>query len=267
MAFGMPVRFSEGARTMFHTKAVLLTGLLVLIGAIHAVAQQGEIDWNRARQLRQRSLRGEKLSEEEQTYLQRAIELRQKESPQRQRPQQRPTAEVKLPVGLKPLTDMTGEDRYKGQEGGLYGGGKNEPPKEHLEAALEQAKKVQPLDAEGKPAKGGKIVVISNGMSNTTQEFSAFVRLAHTDPAKSPNVVIVDGAQGGMEASDWADPRDRFRPDRPRQEKPNPWDVLDRRLQQAGVTPQQVQVVWIKQASRPGATPHLSVNSQDTPRK
>lgn len=115
---------------MFRTKTVLLAALLVVIGAIQVVAQQGEIAWNRARQLRQRSLRGEKLTEEEQTYLQRAIELRQKQRPQRQRPQQRPAAEIKPPVGLKPLTDMTADDRYKGQDGGLYGGGRNEPPKE-----------------------------------------------------------------------------------------------------------------------------------------
>ena len=225
---------------MLRQKTVLLTALLVLIGAIQAIAQQGEIDWNRARELRQRSIRGEKLSEEEQTYLQRAIELRQK-----QRPQQRRPVEIKPPVGLIPLTDITGDDRYKGQDGGLYGGGKNTPPEEHLEAALEQAKLIQPLDAEGKPASDGKIVMISNGMSNTTQEFSAFVRLANADPAKSPNVVIVDGAQGGMEASDWAYPEKRFR-----QERPSPWEVLDRRLQQAGVSPQQVQVAWIKQARR-----------------
>src|SRR5436190_3619020 len=31
-------------------------------------------------------------------------------------------------IGLKPLTEMTAEDRYKGEDGGLYGGGKNEPP-------------------------------------------------------------------------------------------------------------------------------------------
>ncbi|HUT95760.1 MAG TPA: hypothetical protein VMY37_40270 [Thermoguttaceae bacterium] len=226
---------------MFPPKTVLLTVVLVLISAIQVVAQpQGEIDWNRARELRQRSIRGEKLTEDEQSYLQRAVELRQK-----QRPQQRRPVEIKPPVGLIPLTDMTGDDRYKGQDGGLYGDGKNEPPQEHLEAALHHAKMIRPFDAEGEPSHDGKLVMISVGMSNTTQEFSAFVRLANADPAKSPNVVIVEGAQGGMEASDWAYPEKRFR-----QERPSPWDVLDRRFQQAKVSRQQVQVVWIKQARR-----------------
>jgi hypothetical protein len=67
---------------------------LALICAVQTVAQQGDIDWNRARQLRQRAIQGEKLTEEEQSYLQRAIELRQK-----QRPQQRRPVEITPPVG------------------------------------------------------------------------------------------------------------------------------------------------------------------------
>jgi hypothetical protein len=53
----------------------------------------------------------------------------------------------------------------------------------------------------------------------------------------------VDGAQGGMDSLAWADP-----PQRIRRGQPDPWAVLDQRLKQAGVTDQQVQVAWIKQA-------------------
>ena len=56
------------------------------------------------------------------------------------------------------------------------------------------------------PTTNGKIVLISVGMSNTTQEFSTFIRLANADSAKSPKVVIVDGAQGGQTANVWANP-------------------------------------------------------------
>ena len=102
------VRRAE-AEVMQRQKTVLLITCLVLIAAVQAIAQlPGDIDWDRARQLRQRSLRGETLKEEEQSYLQRAIELRQK-----QRPQQRRLAEIKPPVGLKPLTELTGDDHYK----------------------------------------------------------------------------------------------------------------------------------------------------------
>jgi hypothetical protein len=224
------------SKTMQHRMTIYVGICLVLISAFQAIAQRGDIDWNRARQLRQRSLQGEKLTEEEQSYLQRAIGLRQQQKPQQRRP-----IEVKPPVGLKPLTDMN--DRYKGQDGGLYGGGKNEPPQGHLEAALQQARLIQPLDAGGKPSGDGKIVMISVGMSNTTQEFSAFVRLANADPARSPKVVIVDGAQGGMDAKAWAV---SGRPDQPGSR--NPWEVLDDRLQQADVSDEQVEVAWVKQA-------------------
>ena len=59
--------------------------------------------------------------------------------------------EPKASVGLKPLTEMTANDRYKGEDGGLYGGGKNEPPDAHLKAARSEAMKIEPLDANGKP--------------------------------------------------------------------------------------------------------------------
>jgi ribosome assembly protein YihI (activator of Der GTPase) len=158
------------------------------------------IDWKRANQLHERLSRGERLTAEEQAYHDRAAKTMQAS---RQPPPAKP------PTGLKPVTDMTAEDRYKGQDGGLYGGGKNEPPEKHLQAAMQQAKLIRPLDADGKSSDDGKIVLISVGMSNTTQEFSTFVRLANADSEKSPNVVIVDGAQGGQTANVWANPSTR----------------------------------------------------------
>src|SRR6266545_1180268 len=70
---------------------------------------------------------------------------------------------------LKPLTEL-GKEQYQGYEGGLYPGGKNERPEAHEAAGLALAKKVQPLDADGKPADDGKVVLLSVGMSSTTQE-------------------------------------------------------------------------------------------------
>jgi hypothetical protein len=56
-------------------------------------------------------------------------------------------------------------------------------------------------------------------------------------------VVLVDGAQGGMEASAWANP-ERVR----QMGRPDPWSVLEQRLNEAGFSARQVQVAWIKQA-------------------
>ncbi|RPJ23233.1 MAG: hypothetical protein EHM35_17485 [Planctomycetaceae bacterium] len=143
-------------------------------------------------------------------------------------------------TGMVPVTEM-GDGQYKGQTGGLYGHGQNTPSESHLKAAQEQTSLIQPLDANGVPSGTGKIVLISLGMSNTTQEFSSFKKLADADPNKSPHLVIVDCAQGGQAARQWAYPGGN--PDRP-----SPWLVMDQRLEKARVEPNQVQVVWMKQA-------------------
>jgi len=143
-------------------------------------------------------------------------------------------------TGLVPVTEM-GEGQYKGQTGGLYGGGQNTPPESHLKAAQEQTSLIQPLDANGVSSETGKIVLISLGMSNTTQEFSVFKKLADADPNKLPHLVIVDCAQGGQAARQWAYPGGNSN-------RPSPWVVMDQRLEKARVEPNQVQVVWMKQA-------------------
>jgi hypothetical protein len=133
---------------------------------------------------------------------------------------------------------MTADDRYKGEDGGLYGNGRNRPPDAHRKAALAALAAVRPLDADGRAAAGGKVVLVSISMSNATQEFSVFKRLADEDPARSPTLTIVDCAQGGQAMAEWVDPKAR------------PWDVARRRLEAAGVALSQVQVAWIKLANK-----------------
>jgi hypothetical protein len=144
----------------------------------------------------------------------------------------------KTSVGFKPLTDMTAEDQYKGEDGGLYGRGRNEPPEALQAAARKETARIVPLDPDGKPAADGRIVLVSISMSNATQEFSFFKRVADADPEKSPALTIVDCAQGGQAMAEWADPKAR------------PWEEAGRRLTAARVTPQQVQVAWVKLANK-----------------
>lgn len=137
-------------------------------------------------------------------------------------------------VAMTPLTDLKA-GKYHGFQGGLYPGGKNAPSKAYLKKGLAYAKLVKPRDASGKAAAEGKVALLSIGMSNTTQEFSEFVResaSARTDP----HLVIVDGAQGGQDAEIVSNPSADY------------WQVLDRRLAAAGVTDAQVQAVWLKEA-------------------
>ena len=156
------------------------------------------------------------------------------------RPAERPPLVNVDTSDLKPLTELDTKE-YHGFKGGLYPEGKNERPASHEAAGLALARQVQPLDADGKPSPDGKIVLLSVGMSNTTQEFSAFQRLAASDREKNPMLVLVDGAQGGMTAQLIADPEDnaggtRF------------WATVGQRLRAAGVTREQVQAAWLKEA-------------------
>ncbi len=141
-------------------------------------------------------------------------------------------------VGLMPLDQMTAQDRYKGEDGGLYGGGGNDPPPDHAMAARKQTQRIDPLDRDGKPARDGKIGLVSVSMSNATQEFSLFKQLADGDPRKSPHVVIVDCAQGGQAMAEWTRPDARA------------WEETSLRLERAGVSAKQVQVIWVKLANK-----------------
>jgi hypothetical protein len=140
-------------------------------------------------------------------------------------------------VGFKPITDMTGSDKYKGEDGGLYGGGSNTPTGVHLAAAKAATAKIRPLDVDGKPVANGMIGLIAISMSNATQEFSLFKQLADADAERSPVVTIVDCAQGGQAMAQWVDPGGRA------------WTEADHRLATANVRPSQVQVAWIKLAN------------------
>ncbi len=142
-------------------------------------------------------------------------------------------------VGFTPLNDL-GSGQYLGLQGGLYPGGSNSRPAVHESAGLELAGNITPLDVSGSPDNSGRYVLLSIGMSNATLEFQAFAEIASADPDKDPALVIVDGAQGGKNASDIIDPRDSF------------WGEIENRLSQAGVTPAQVAVAWIKEANPAG---------------
>ena len=142
-------------------------------------------------------------------------------------------------VGLVPLTTL-GAATYNGMSGGLYAGGENRPPRAHADRGRVAAARIVPRLADGSPHHTGRVVLISIGMSNTSQEFATFRDLVRRDGRLSRALVVVNGAQGGMTASDWANASGAT------------WAELERRLAAAGVTREQVQVVWLKLANRAG---------------
>lgn len=138
-------------------------------------------------------------------------------------------------VGFTPLSDL-GTGTYKGYEGGLYPAGLNQPPAGYAGEGMQHAQAIKPLSRDGQPDKAGKIVLLSIGMSNATQEFSTFKGVADPDPQKNRQLVIVDGAQGGQDAEKIKDPTANF------------WRVVEQRLTQSGVSGKQVEAVWLKEA-------------------
>jgi hypothetical protein len=224
-------------------------GLLAVWVSLSSVSKgQDTIDRNRVKELYEKSTRGNQLTAEEQKYLDRALQELKKAHDQKPDPGKPNSGKLdekrqeQPSTGLKPLTEMTADDRYKGEDGGLYGGGRHEPPKVHQLAAQQALKKIRPLDAHGKPSPNGQIVFIALGMSNTAGEFSLFKDIADRDPQKSPDVLLVNCAIGGAGVTSWASPGS------------GTWQKVAERLKEAGVTPAQVQVAWIKHAD-PGPSP------------
>jgi hypothetical protein len=143
-------------------------------------------------------------------------------------------------ASFKPLTEM-GTSQYLGFAGGLYPDGKNQRPADHEAAGRKLAEHIRPLGSDGQPDDGGKIVLLSLGMSNASQVSEGFQSQLRMARGLNPKFQFVNGAQGGMVAEVIMNPDDGGRGQQY-------WNVVDQRLQQNGVTRQQVQAVWIKQA-------------------
>ncbi len=146
-----------------------------------------------------------------------------------------------------PLTDL-GNRTYKGFEGGLYPNGANRVPALHALAGMRFAGEIKPLDTKGKPNPNGEIVLTSIGMSNSADEFGVFLRLARTNPnVNNASVMILNGGFGGITTCYW---ESTFGPPPCSEQSENQFDrVRDRVLAPAGVSEQQVQVVWILEAN------------------
>jgi hypothetical protein len=162
----------------------------------------------------------------------------------------------KTSVGLTPLTELKA-DKYQGFKGGLYPKGKNRPPKGYLKSAKKKAAKVRPRGPDGNPSAGGEIGLLSIGVSNTAQEFRRFENLAAADNDMANSIVTANGARGGQDAETIRDPSANY------------WDQVDREVEANGLTADQVQVVWLKQAMKgpdenfPNDAEHLQAALKD----
>jgi hypothetical protein len=142
-----------------------------------------------------------------------------------------------------PLPDL-GPGKYKGFQGGLYENGSNELPHDHAAEGVALAAQVKPVR--------GKFVLLAVGMSNATIEFRVFESLANADArVNHTTMAVMNGAQGALTACFW-----RFATENPVQSGcraphpiPNQYDrIRDELLRPAGLTEDQVEVIWLKNA-------------------
>lgn len=142
-----------------------------------------------------------------------------------------------VPNTSTPMTALTdlGTGTYQGSEGGLYPNGSNVRPASHDADGVAFAKGIVPLDGNGNYSPTGKYVMMAVGESTGQNEFNRFLPIADADPAKNPNLVIVNGAQGGGTPYQFETTTSPY------------WaTVINNYLPQSGVTANQVVVIWME---------------------
>src|SRR5437764_2343252 len=162
-----------------------------------------------------------------------------------------PVASRAQSFSATPLNDLGGGS-YLGQfQGGLYPNGSNVVPATHSAEGISRGTSgVIPLDINGNPSAAGHYVLLSIGMSNTTQEFcsqggglpcnswSFMGQAMMNSGVNHTQLSIANGAQGGKAASYWDSPTD---PDYDR--------VRDTVLSTQGLGEKQVEAAWLKVAN------------------
>jgi hypothetical protein len=135
---------------------------------------------------------------------------------------------------LVAITDL-GTGLFEGSEGGLYPNGSNARPSAQDSYGVTLAQGIQPLDVSGNPSPTGKYVLLAVGESTLQNEFNRFLPIANADPAKNPNLVLVNGAQGGATPNNFTTTTSVY------------WlTTLNNYLPQNGVTANQVVAAWIE---------------------
>ena len=142
-----------------------------------------------------------------------------------------------------PLNDLS-RGRYKGFEGGLYEDGSNTVPSEHHRDGLALAAQVKPVR--------GKLVLLAIGMSNAAMEFSTFQQIIEGDSrVNHGSLVVINGARGAMTGCAWTSAQEtpnqagcnmpRFLPNQYQR-------IRDDLLKPSGLSEDQVEVIWVKNA-------------------
>jgi hypothetical protein len=134
-----------------------------------------------------------------------------------------------------PLSDLK-NGSFHGFKGGLYPHGRNVMPRFYRRIGINRAATVQPLEPNGQAGPNGQIVLMSVGMSNAFLEWEEFSTEVDGVAGIAPELSIVQGAESGQDAVAIADADAAY------------WTHVDEALGAHGLTPKQVQVIWLKEA-------------------
>ncbi len=128
-------------------------------------------------------------------------------------------------------------------EPGLYPGGGNMPSAAHLAYGMARLALIHPRASITQPNSAPAIGLVAVGMSNANQEWGRFAWQAASQARYDPHVVVVDAAQGGIDATGMDDGSEPY------------WSFFDQRVAAAGLGLDQVQIVWLKQSIQGGGGP------------
>lgn len=134
-----------------------------------------------------------------------------------------------------PPIDELGTGTFMGEMGGLYPNGSNSMPAAFYQDAMAMAAAVQPLDGAGNPNEKGKIGLVAIGASTVAMFGKALGDMIYDVPGIDPAIIYVNGGIGGQDLNKIRDPLARY------------WVEVDSRVKMAGLTNEQVQVVWMQE--------------------
>lgn len=144
-------------------------------------------------------------------------------------------------TGNIPLTDL-GTGTYLGVQGGLYPGGQNTMPTSHLKAGRKMAKSIVPLDSLGNEDwVNGKVLFIGMGASTAGNTWNHFMEIFDTIAGVNPYLTLNNACLGAKGLEVMIDTIN------------NNWywnDNIMPKLLDKNSTAKQVQVIWVKSASK-----------------
>lgn len=131
-----------------------------------------------------------------------------------------------------PLNKIQEFNIYKGKGAGLYEGISNVPIFSRKIAIQKQLELIKPILSSGQVDNDGKVGFVYIGDPHTEGEFKALDELMKSKNETDSSLVLVDGAQVDQDTTYWK--RSLY-----------PWEILGQRVKSQGLSPQQVQIIWI----------------------